>query len=111
MWLHDKYIDIKNCSCEKRLTSKLVLKCEDEILKTTETVNKNKNVACVKINCLIQTISLVIICLLLLIVICVSCYFYYTKHWPKQKHLLPFQDTSIKLDIKNVSWKWRVITN
>ena len=35
--------------------------------------------------------------MLLLFVICVSCYFYYTKYRPKQKHLLPFNDTSIKL--------------
>ena len=29
----------------------------------------------------------------------------------KKKHLLPFQDTSIKLDIKNVLPKWRVKIN
>ena len=32
----DEYLDIKNCSCEKQLVSKLVLECEDEILNTTE---------------------------------------------------------------------------
>ena len=47
---------------------------------------------------------MVIICLLLLIVICVKCYFYYTKYRPKQKNLLLFHDISIKLkeiDVKN----------
>ena len=32
----DEYLDIKNCSCEKRLIGKLLLACEDEILNTTE---------------------------------------------------------------------------
>ena len=32
----DQYLDIKNCSCEKRGVGKLILECEDEILKTTE---------------------------------------------------------------------------
>ena len=31
------YLDINNCSCEKRLIGKLDLACEDEILNTTET--------------------------------------------------------------------------
>ena len=29
----DEYLDIKKCSCEKRLIVKLVLECEDEIYK------------------------------------------------------------------------------
>ena len=37
----DEYLDIKNCSCERRLISKLVLQCEDEILNTT-LLNDNK---------------------------------------------------------------------
>ena len=32
-----EYLDIKNCSYKKRLSGKLVLACEDEILNTTET--------------------------------------------------------------------------
>ena len=43
----DENLDIKNCSCEKRLFGKLTLACEDEILNTTETSN-NKKVACEK---------------------------------------------------------------
>ena len=78
----DKHLDIKNCSSEKPLIGKLVIKCKDEILNTTETVINYKQEACAKSNCLIHTISLVIICLLLLGVICVS-YFYYTKNESK----------------------------
>ena len=73
------------------------MECEDEILNTTETLLNHKKVAFEKSNPLIHTISLVITCLLLLFVICVCCYFYYTKYRPKQKHLLPFNDISIKL--------------
>ena len=71
-------LDIKNCSLEKRLTGKLVLECEDEILNTTETVLKDKKVKCIKNNCLVHMISLEFIWLLLLAVICVSCYLYFT---------------------------------
>ena len=73
------------------------MECEDEILNTTQTLLNHKIVAFEKSNLLIHIISLVIICLLLLFVICVSCYFYHTKYRPKQKHLLPFNETSIKL--------------
>ena len=40
----------------------------------------------------------------ILVLICVSCCFYYTKHRSKQKHLVPFHDTNNKLkgiDINN----------
>ena len=60
----DEYLDIKNCSCEKRLIDKLVLECEDEILSTTETLLNDNKVANSKSNSLMHTISLVIICLL-----------------------------------------------
>ena len=79
----DEYLDIKNCSCEKRLIGKLVLGCEDEILNTTETSPDDKKVTCEKSNCLIQTILLVNICLSLVIVISISCYYYYTRDWIK----------------------------
>ena len=58
-----------------------------------------------KCNCLIHTISLVIICTLLLTVVSVGYYYYYTRDWSKQKHLLPYGDTNNKLkvfDIKNI---------
>ena len=60
----DKYLDIKNCSCEKRLIDKLVSLCEDGILNTTE-ASLNKKVTHEKYNYLIHCILLVIICLLL----------------------------------------------
>ena len=31
----DEYLDIKNCSCIKRLIGKFVLECEDEVLNAT----------------------------------------------------------------------------
>ena len=40
----DEYLDIKNCSCEKRIFGKLVLACEDGILNTTETSLDNEKV-------------------------------------------------------------------
>ena len=59
----------------KTLLGKLVLACQDEKLNTTEASLDDKKVKCKKRNCLIPTISLVIICLLLLVVICISCYY------------------------------------
>ena len=40
----DEYLDIKNCSCEKRIIGKLILKCENEILNTTETTYSKKSI-------------------------------------------------------------------
>ena len=40
----DKYLDIKNYSCEKRLIDKLVLKHKDEILNATENSIDDKKV-------------------------------------------------------------------
>ena len=81
----DEYFDIKKCSCEKRLIGRLVLECQDEILNTTKT-------SCKKNNCLMHTISLLFICLLLLIVVFIGCYLYFTKHGLKQKHLLSYHN-------------------
>ena len=64
----NKYLDTKNCSCKKCLIVKLVLACENEILNTTETSHDDKKVTCEENICLIHTVSLVIICLLLLAV-------------------------------------------
>ena len=86
-------LDTNNCSCEKCLVSKLALECEDEILNRTETLLNDKKVTYAKSNCLIRTTSLVIICLCLLVVICVSCYFYQRKYRSKK----PFHDINIKL--------------
>ena len=39
----DKYLDIRNCSCEKRPFGKLTLACEEKILDTTKTSLEHKN--------------------------------------------------------------------
>ena len=89
----DEYLDIKNCSCKRHLNDKLVWGCKDETLNTTETLLKDEKVACSESNCLIHTISFVIIWLLLLVAICSSCYFYNIKYQSKR----PFHDINIKL--------------
>ena len=84
-------LDTNNCSCKRFLVSKLPLECEVEILNRAETLLNDKKVTYAKSNCLIRTISLVIICLCLLVVICVN--FYQRKYRPKK----PFHDINIKL--------------
>ena len=74
----DEYLDIENCSCEKRLIGKLVLVCVDEILNTTERSFGNKISVCEN-NSLIHTISLIVICRLLLAAVFIGCYYYYKK--------------------------------
>ena len=71
----DEYLRSKNCSCKNSLFRKLVLECEDEKLNTIDTYKSDKKANCKKVNCLIHRISLIIICLLLLVVICVTSYF------------------------------------
>ena len=44
-----------------------------------------------------HTISLVIICTLLLAVVSIGCFYYYTRYSKKQEHLLPYKDTINKL--------------
>ena len=65
-----KYLDIKNCSQEISLFGKLVLPFEDEILNITETSLPDKKVTHKKNSSLIYTISLIIMCLLLLLHLC-----------------------------------------
>ena len=45
---------------------------------------------CEKSNCLIHTISLVIIYLLLLAVVSIGCCYYYTRDWIKKEHMLSY---------------------
>ena len=52
----DKYLDIKNFSCEKRLFDKIVLACEDQILNHTGASLEEKKLTCEESNCLIHTI-------------------------------------------------------
>ena len=53
----DEYLDIKNCSSQKRLISKVVLECEIEILNTTKTSLYDNKVTSEKTIFLIYTIS------------------------------------------------------
>ena len=100
----DEYLDIKNCSCGKRLIGKLVLSCEDEILNTTENSLDNEKVTCAKNNYIIHKISLVIICFLLLVVISVSCYYYYTRDWIKKEYSLLYLYKMNGLKENNVTY-------
>ena len=97
----------------KHLIDKLILECEDEILNTTETLHSDWKRACAKRNCLIHTISLVIICLLLLaFIFCVSGNFCYTEYRSKQNHLFSFHDINNKLKgIYNNDIIWKRIIN
>ena len=45
----DKYLDTKNCLCERRLVRKLVLPCKDETLTATKNSLDDKKVTCKKI--------------------------------------------------------------
>ena len=45
---------------------------------------------CKKSNCLIFTISLVMICLLLLAVVSIGCYYYYSREWIKKEYVLSY---------------------
>ena len=94
-----EYLDIKNFSRKKRLFVKLVLACTDEMLNTNEIAVKDlscvtsivdKKVTYEKNNCLIYTISLVIICLFLLVIITISCYYYYAKYHLINKDVLSY---------------------
>ena len=76
--------------CEKHLIGKSVLKCYGEILNTTEAFIDYKKVTSEKRNCLIHTISLVIICLSLLIVISVRFCNYYTRDWIKKEYVVSY---------------------
>ena len=60
----DDFLDIQNCSCEKCLIGKLVLACGGEILYITETslADKNNGINMWKNKCLIDTISIIIMC-------------------------------------------------
>ena len=84
-----EYLDYANSRCRKRL-NKLVLECEDEMLNTTDTISiAGKKVKC-KNNCLIYItiIVLSIMCLILLAIVFISCY-YYTKYWVKKEYSMP----------------------
>ena len=60
-----------------------------EVRVVDETSLDDKKVTYGKNNCLIHTISLVIICLLLT-VMSISCYYYYTSDWILKGNVLYF---------------------
>ena len=88
-----KYLDTKKCFCEKHLIVKWVLVCEAELLNTTKNLINDKIAESAKNNCFVYTISSIVISFLLLVVICVTCYFYHTKYQSKQL----FHNIKIKL--------------
>ena len=76
-----EYLDSKDCKCRNRLICKLVEKCnENETLITTDTISvTNKKVSC-KYSCLIYITVLIVLCLTLLAIIFISCYYYYKEY-------------------------------
>ena len=86
----DKHLGTRNGSYGKLLTVKLVLEYEDEMLNTNAASLYDKIETCEKSNCLIHTISLVIIYLLLLAVVSIGCCYYYTRDWIKKEHMLSY---------------------
>ena len=50
----------------------------------------DKKFTCAKDNCLVHKVLLVFISLLLLIVISVDCYYYYTRDWIKKEYALSY---------------------
>ena len=83
-----KYLDIKNCTCKKRTINNLVLTCEYEIVNTTETTLINsldQKAVYEKEHCFISY-YFISNCMFIF----VYGHYYYTKHWLKTKHLLPY---------------------
>ena len=80
---------LKIIPAKKSLIGKLVLACEDEILNTTQTSLDDKKVTRGENNCLIHTISLIIICLLLLTV-SIAWYYYYTRNWVNKEYKISY---------------------
>ena len=97
----DKYLDIKNCLCKKRLIVKLVLACENKILNRTKTL-LHKKVTYEK-KFLFHTISQINICALLLAVISIGCHYFWPRYWKKPKHLLSYCDINNKLKEVNIN--------
>ena len=65
----------------KSRINKLVLECEYEVLNTTDTISITDEKITYKNNCLIYIILLIIQGLILLAIVFISCYYYYTRYW------------------------------
>ena len=85
-----EYLDYANCKCRKRLIDKLMLECKDEKLNTTVTISiADKKVTC-KNNGLSYIISSTIMYLILLTIVFISCYCYYTRHWLRKEYSVSY---------------------
>ena len=74
-----KYVDHENCRRRKRVIDKLVLEWKDGILHTVHTISiVDEKVTCQN-NCFIYTISLAIMCFILLVIVFIGCSYYYTR--------------------------------
>ena len=83
---------------KKRLFGELLLTFKNEILNTNENSLVDKKVTCEKNNWFIHTILLTRMRFLLLVVICFTCYHYYTRHWIKKN------THSYQYKMNNVKW-------
>ena len=54
------------------------------------------------------TMSLVITCTLLLVVVPIVCHYYYTRYWKNQKHWLPYNHTKNTLKEININNKLKM---
>ena len=89
-----EYLDYENCKCRKKLIDKLVLEREDEIfnaipLNATDTISITDKKGTCKNNCLIYIVLLIIMCLILLAIVFIGCY-YHTRYWLKKECILPY---------------------
>ena len=67
-----------------------MLECKDEILNTTVTISiPDKKVTC-KNNGLSYIILSTIMCLILLTIVFISCYYYYTRHWLRKEYSVSY---------------------
>ena len=61
-----------------------------EILNTNETSLDDKKCNIQQKKSIVQTVSLEIICLLLLAVVSIGCYYHHTRDWIKREHVQPY---------------------
>ena len=87
----------------KNLINTILTNVTSAVLKSSD----DKKVACEKNNYLIYTILLAIMCWLLLVVIYISCGYYYTRHWIKKEYALPYQyrvNSVEEINVKNQTY-------
>ena len=85
-----EYLNYADCKCRERLIDKVVLEYKDEILNTTHTTSiAHKKVTSTN-NCFIYTISLAIMCLILLAIVSIGYYYYYARYCLKKEYSVSF---------------------